>query len=157
MASLFCKEGGFMKNNQQNASEEMILYADVLERGMYTGLLLMFVTFLLYIFGVLDPVVPLERIDSFWNQPVHNYLVQVNREFLDWDELPLGWSWVKLLGYGDFLNLLPVVLLSGVMILYYLFIIPEMFQRKDYWMASIALAEALILILPARGLLAVEH
>ena len=146
-----------MKNNQQNASEEMILYAGVLERGMYTGLLLMFVTFLLYIFGVLDPVVPLERIDSFWNQPVHDYLVQVNREFLGWDELPLGWSWVKLLGYGDFLNFLPVVLLSGVTILCYLFIVPGMFQRKDYWMASIALAEALILILAASGLLAVGH
>ena len=65
MASLFCKDGGFMKNNQQNASEEMILYAGVLERGMYTGLLLMFVTFLFYIFGGLDPIVPLERIDSF--------------------------------------------------------------------------------------------
>ena len=52
----------------------------------------MFVTFLLYIFGVLDPIFPLERIDSFWNQPVHDNLVQVNREFLGWDELPLGWS-----------------------------------------------------------------
>ena len=111
MASLFCKEGGFMKNNQQNASEEMILYAGLLERGMYTDLLLMFVKFLLYIFGVLEPVVPLKRIDSLWNQPVHDYLVQVNWEFLCWDELPLGWSWVKLLGYGDFSNFLPVVLL----------------------------------------------
>ena len=49
--TFFFKEGGFMKNNQQNASEEMILYAGVLERGMYTGLLLMFVTFILYIFS----------------------------------------------------------------------------------------------------------
>ena len=65
MASLFCKEGGFMKNNQQNASEEMILYAGVLEQGMYTGLLLMFVTFLLYSFGVLDPVVPLNELTRF--------------------------------------------------------------------------------------------
>ena len=29
-----------MKNNQQGASEEMILYALVLERGMYAGLIL---------------------------------------------------------------------------------------------------------------------
>ena len=54
-----------MKNNQQNASEEMILYAGVLEQGMYTGLLLMFVTFLLYSFGVLDPVVPLNELTRF--------------------------------------------------------------------------------------------
>ena len=37
-----------MKNNQQGASEEMILYARVLERGMYAGLILMFVTSVSY-------------------------------------------------------------------------------------------------------------
>ena len=40
-----------MKNNQQGASEEMILYARVLERGMYAGLILMFVTFFLSIYS----------------------------------------------------------------------------------------------------------
>ncbi len=53
-----------MKNNQQGASEEMILYARVLERGMYAGLILMFVTFFIYLFGIIDPLIPLEQIDS---------------------------------------------------------------------------------------------
>ena len=47
-----------MKNNQQGASEEMILYARVLERGMYAGLILMFVTFFIYLFGIIDPLIP---------------------------------------------------------------------------------------------------
>ena len=38
-----------MIDNQQAASEEMILYARVLERGMYAGLILMFVTFFIYL------------------------------------------------------------------------------------------------------------
>ena len=42
-----------MKNNQQGASEEMILYARVLERGMYAGLILMFVSFLSTYSGLL--------------------------------------------------------------------------------------------------------
>ena len=72
-----------MKNNQQGASEEMILYARVLERGMYAGLILMFVTFFIYLFGIIDPLIPLEHIDSFWNQPVQDYLIQINMNFLD--------------------------------------------------------------------------
>ena len=143
--------------NHKSPSEEIILYANVLKKGMYLGLILMFITFFLYIFGLLEPVIPLDRIDSYWNQPVHDYLVQVNRDFLDWEELPLGWSWVKLIGYGDFLNFLPVVLLSGVTILCYFVIVPGMFQRNDYWMAIIALAEVLILSLAASGMLTIGH
>ena len=51
-----------MKNNQQGASEEMILYARVLERGMYAGLILMFVTFFIYLFGIIDPLLSLIHI-----------------------------------------------------------------------------------------------
>ena len=141
----------------KKTSEENTLYANVLEKGMYLGLILMFITFFLYIFGLFEPVIPLDRIDSYWNQPVHDYLVQVNRDFLGWEELPLGWSWVKLIGYGDFLNFLPVALLSGVTILCYFVIVPGMFQRKDYWMAVIALAETLILSLAASGMLTIGH
>ena len=81
-----------MKNNQQGASEEMIFYARVLERGMYAGLILMFVTFFIYLFGIIDPLIPLEHIDYFWNQPVQDFLIQINKEFLGWDEPPLRWS-----------------------------------------------------------------
>ena len=143
--------------NKKSPSEETILYAKVLEKGMYLGLILMFFTFFVYIFGLLESVIPLNRIDSYWNQPVSDYLVQINSEFLGWEELPLGWSWAKLIGFGDFLNFLPVALLSGVTILCYVVIVPGMFKRKDYWMAIIALTETLILSLAASGLLTIGH
>ena len=143
--------------NQKYPSEETNLYANVLEKGMYLGLVLMLCTFFLYIFGLLEPVIPLNRIDLYWNQPVHDYLVQVNREFLGWEELPLSWSWLKLIAYGDFLNFLPVALLSGVTIFCYLVIVPGMFKRKDYWMAIIAVAETMILSLAASGVLTIGH
>ena len=50
-----------------------------------------------------------------------------------------------------------IALLLGITILCYLAIVPGMFQRKDHWMAGIAFAEALILLLAASGLLAVGH
>ena len=95
-------------------SEENILYANVLEKGMFFGLILMVVTFFLYIFGLLDPVIPLKRVNFYWNQPVNEYLLQINSNFLDWEELPIGWSWLKLIWYGDFLNFLPIAILSGI-------------------------------------------
>ena len=64
-----------MKNNQQEASEEMIFCARVLERGVYAGLILMFVTFFIHLLRIIDPLIPLEQIDSFWNQPVQDYLI----------------------------------------------------------------------------------
>ena len=49
-------------------SEENILYANVLEKGMFFGLILMIITFFLYIFGLLDPVIPLKSLNIYWNQ-----------------------------------------------------------------------------------------
>ena len=54
-------------------SEENILYANVLEKGMYFGLILMFITFFLYVLGIFEPVIPLNSIDSYWSQPVNDY------------------------------------------------------------------------------------
>ena len=90
--------------------EENILYANVLEKGMFFGLILMVITFFLYIFSLLDPVIPLKSLNIYWNQPVNEYLLQINSNFLDWEELPIGWSWLKLIWYGDFLNFLPIAI-----------------------------------------------
>ena len=138
-------------------SEENILYANVLEKGMFFGLILMVITFFLYIFGLLDPVIPLKSLNIYWNQPVNEYLLQINKNFLDWEELPIGWSWLKLIWYGDFLNFIPIAILSGITIFCYIVILPNMLVRKDYWMAMIAFLEILILCLAASGILTVGH
>jgi hypothetical protein len=61
---------------------------------------------------------------------------------------------MTMLGKGDFLNFLPVAILSGVTIFCYLAIVPGLFKRGDKAMAII---EVIILTLAASGLLAVGH
>ena len=139
------------------ATKEQVLYADILEKGMLIGLVMMFVTFALYVFGVMPPAVPVDQIASMWSQPVHDYLVAINDNFLHQDHLVTGWGWMAFLGKGDFLNFLPVAILSGVTIVCYLAITPGLFKRGDKAMAIMALAEAAILALAASGLLAVGH
>jgi len=144
-----------MTQHNIQATEEQILYAGLLEKAMYAGLLLMFITFALYVFGIIEAAVPLAHISTMWSQPVHDYLVAINSNFLHLDTLPTGWAWLKLLGKGDFLNFLPIAMLSGVTILCYIAIVPGLFKRGDKAMAIMAVAEVLILSLAASGLLVV--
>ena len=139
------------------ATEEQLLYATILEKGMLIGLVLMFVTFALYVFGILPAAIPLAEISTYWNQPVHDYLEAINHNYLHWDHLPTGWSWMKLIGKGDFINFVPVAILSGVTIFCYIAIVPGLFKRGDKAYAIMAIAEAAILTLAASGLLAVGH
>ena len=139
------------------ATEEQLLYATILEKGMLVGLVLMFITFALYVFRIMPAAVPLHEVAGYWSQPVHEYLVQINNNFLHWDHLPTGWSWLKLIGKGDFLNFVPIAILSGVTIICYLAIVPGLFKRGDKAYAIMAIAEAAILTLAASGLLAVGH
>ena len=139
------------------ATDEQLLYAKILEKGMLIGLAMMFITFGLYVFGIMKPAVPVNEIAGYWNQPVHDYLVAINNNFLHLDHLVTGWSWVKLIGYGDFINFIPIAILSGVTIICYLAIAPGLFKRGDKAYAIMALAEAAILALAASGLLMVGH
>jgi hypothetical protein len=139
------------------ATQEQLLYATILEKGMLVGLVLMFITFGLYVFGIMPAAIPLSEVPSYWNQPVHDYLVQINNNFLHWDHLPTGWSWLKLIGKGDFVNFIPIAMLSGVTIVCYAAIVPGLFRRGDKAYGIMAIAEALILALAASGLLAVGH
>lgn len=146
-----------MSEITKEATHEQVLYANVLEKGMYAGLVLMFITFALYVFGIMDAAVPREAVSGLWSQPVHDYLVAINTNYLHLEHLPTGWSWLSLLGKGDFLNFLPIAILSGVTIVCYAIIAPGLFKRGDKAMGIIAVAEVIILTLAASGLLAVGH
>ena len=126
--------------------KEQILYADVLFWGCWGGLALMAVTYLLYVFSITTPHIPLEKVTDLWSQPVKVYLEQ--------GKVPVGWGWLVLLGKGDFLNFLGIVLLAGLTIIAYIPLIPAFLKKGDTKFAVIALLEVLVLTLAASGLVA---
>lgn len=126
------------------ASPEQITYANLLFYGCWGGLGLMAVTYLLYVFGVITPHVPLEKIPLLWSQPVGTYL--------ELGQVPTGWGWTVLLGKGDFLNFLGIVLLAGMTIVCYIPLIPAFLKRKEFVFAGLALAEILVLLVAASGI-----
>ncbi len=127
------------------ATPEQILYAKLLEIGMYMGLLILFITFALYAFGVMDPYIPLENISKYWTMNVNDYLHHTN--------IKAGWAWVGMLKYGDFINFVGIVILAGVTILCYAAIIPTLLKNKDRVYAVLALLEVIILTVAASGIL----
>jgi len=50
------------------ATPEQILYANILAKGMYVGLLILFITFGLYAFGIMKPYIPLDQVSNYWGR-----------------------------------------------------------------------------------------
>lgn len=139
------------------ADEEQLLYANILQVGMYIGLTLLLVTFALYTAGVLAPAVPVEQLPDYWTMNVHDYLEATNRDHLHREDPITGWSWLKVLGKGDYLNFLGITLLSGVTIVCFIGIVPTLIRKQDRAYVVMALLEVVILALAASGILAVGH
>ncbi len=141
----------------QETQSEQLLYASVLEIGMYIGLAILFITFALYASGILAPAVPLDQISSYWDQGVDKYLEAVNHDHLHMEHLPTGWAWVTMLGKSDFLNFVGIAILAGITSICYLVIIPALLRKKDGAYLSMVILEVLLLALAASGILAVGH
>ena len=131
------------------ATPEQVLYAKILEIGMYIGLLILFITFGLYAFGILDPYIPLDKISTYWSYSVHDYLEHA--------EIKAGWAWLGMVKYGDFINFIGVAILAGVTIFCYAAIVPTLLKNNDKVYAILAVLEVIILSAAASGILAVGH
>jgi hypothetical protein len=131
------------------ASREQLLYAGVLEKGMYIGLLILFITFIVYAIGIMPPHIPMDALPGYWCLPFMDYLHAA--------DIPAGWGWVSLIGQGDFLNFIGIAILALVTIISYIAIIPLLLKKKDFLYAGIAVLEVIILSLAASGILVVGH
>ena len=136
-------------NDLLKATPEQLLYARILEKGMYLGLLILFITYALYVFGIMDPYIPLDKISDYWSMNVHDYLEHA--------EIKNGWAWLGMLKYGDFINFIGIALLAGVTIMCYAAIVPTLLKNKDTVYAILALIEVIILSAAASGILSVGH
>ena len=127
------------------ATEEQVLYANILNKGMLVGLVGLVVTFIIYGAGILEPKIPLEQVQNYWVLPVNDYLAQSG--------IHAGWAWLGNLSYGDMLNYLPIAFLSLLTIVCYLAILPGLMRQKDTPYVVLAILEVLVLVVAASGIL----
>ncbi len=127
------------------ATEEQLRYARLLRLLMRSGLVILVATFFVYMTGILSPRIPVQDLSRYWSLPVHEYLAATG--------LKPGWSWVRLIGTGDYINFVGVAFLAAATIWCYAAILPIFLRKKDYIYAAIAALEILVLAAAASGIL----
>ena len=136
-------------NEQQSKSlkpmPEQITYANMLFIGAWAGILLMLITYFIYVTGILSPHIDVTVITQNWDKGVD--------EFLEITHSPHGWGWLRLLNKGDFINFIGLVFIAVLTIICYLFLVVGYKKRNDWVYFSICLFEIAVLTLAASGIL----
>jgi len=127
------------------ATEEQLLYAKILDKGMILGLIGLVITFTVYALGILEPKIPIDQVQNYWVMPVSDYLQQTG--------IHAGWAWLGNLGQGDMLNFLPIAFLSLLTIVCYLAILPGLMRKKDTAYVVLVIVEVVVLTVAASGIL----
>lgn len=130
---------------KKHVSEEQFVYAKVLGTGMEIGLAALVVTFILYAADLLTPHVAVNDLPLVWKMPVREYLAVTG--------IHAGWSWLGMIGKGDFINFIGIAFLAGITIPCYLAILPGLIRKKDMILTVVALLEITVLVLAASGVL----
>lgn len=133
--------------NKYQATEEQLVYAVLLDKGMKLGLIVLFITFIVYLTGLLTPHIPINDLPKYWGLSVHDYLKVTN--------INAGWSWLGMLRNGDFVNFIAIALLAGITIICYIAVMPVFLKKKDKAYLILSLAEVTVLLLAASGILKV--
>ena len=118
-------------------------YARWLDAATRVGFAVSLVAFLVYVSGLVEPLVPLEQLPQLWGLP--------SARFVELTGEPAGWGWLALLGKSDYLNLAAVALFGLVTLACYARIVPLLFAAGERLQACIALAQVLVLAAAAAG------
>ena len=124
---------------------EQITYANLLFIGAWAGILLMLITYFIYVTGILSPHIDVTVITQNWDKGVD--------EFLEITHSPHGWGWLRLLNKGDFINFIGLVFIAVLTIICYLFLVVGYKKRNDWVYFFICLFEIAVLTLAASGIL----
>ncbi len=129
--------------------DEAFRYAFLLDWGTRIGLVALVISFAAYVFGLLNPHVPLDLLPTVWNLPVDAYLERTGT--------PTGWGWLTLAGKGDMSNLIGIALLAGCSLPPLLGLVPLYLKHRNPVYAVICVLIATVLALAASGLLTGGH
>jgi hypothetical protein len=132
-----------MSDRNIHATEEQLAYAQILNIGMKAGLAILVVTFAIYVFGVLQPNVPVDQVSNYWELSAEEYVTETGGHH--------GWGWVGSLDQSDFLNFVGIAFLAAVTIICYARVLPILVKQKDLVYAIFVLAEITVLALAASG------
>jgi len=127
-------------------SPEQKVYARLLFWGSWLAIAMLLITYFIYVFGLIEPYIPVEKIPQYWSMPSNEYVHQAGA--------PTGWEWASLLNRGDYLNFVGLAFLAGMTIICFtVCLIPSYIKQKDTFFLVISILEVCVLVLAASGIL----
>lgn len=135
--------------DNSHISVEQQRYATLLSWGARSGLAILIVSFLAYVFGWMPAHVALDQLPNVWGLPVEEYLKQTNS--------PSGWAWLVNMREGDYAGLFGIAWLSGCSLVCLVSVMPIYARRRDLVFVAICVIALLVQVLAASGILHVGH
>jgi hypothetical protein len=131
--------------NRLQPAQEQIMYANLLVIGVWFGIAVLLLIYLIYVLGIVPPHVDITIIPQVWSHGVDEYLKITHS--------PHGWGWLRLLHKGDFLNYLGLALLGLLTIVCFMVLVRGYLRQRNWLFAVISIFEILVLSLAASGIL----
>ncbi|MDR3602339.1 MAG: DUF1634 domain-containing protein [Desulfosporosinus sp.] len=127
-----------------NVSPEQNRYASILLVCSWAGIVVMVVTFLLYMGGLFNPTVKASDMPLYWGLSVHKYALATHA--------PSGWNWLSMVNHSDYLNLIGLAFLGSVSVLGYLSLFKDYLRKKDLPYVIMVGLEIIVIVLAASGI-----
>ncbi len=125
---------------------EQRIYAQWLAAGSRLSFALLVTTFIIYLAGVVPPLVPVADLPKYWGLSAARYVAATGT--------PTGWHWLDLLSRSDVMNLAGIACVALVTPVCFTRLVPEFVRQRENTFAAIALMELWILVLAASGIAA---
>ncbi|SPF54474.1 conserved membrane hypothetical protein [Candidatus Desulfosporosinus infrequens] len=125
-------------------SPEQNRYASILLVCSWGGIILMLVTFLLYMGGLFNPTVQPSEIPLYWGLSVHKYALATHA--------PSGWNWVTMINHADYLNLIGLAFLGSVSVIGYISLLKDYVHKKDLPYVIMVALEIIVIVSAASGI-----
>jgi hypothetical protein len=127
------------------APPEQLRYAGVLGACVRAGFFFLVPSFLLYVLGVVPPLVPVEQLPQYWGLPVH--------QFIKATHAPTGWAWLAMVRHSDMLNLVGIAVLASASLFSSLAVLPIFARRGEFALLAISLLQLIVLAVSASNLI----
>jgi len=124
---------------------EQLVVARWIEIGMRIGFALLVATFVIYVLGLLQPLVPPPELVRLWRLPVDRYVAATGA--------PTGAGWLRMLGKGDYLNLLGLSVFALLALVCYARLVPLFLRDGRRVQALFAALQVLVILVAALGVL----
>lgn len=125
-------------------SPEQDRYASILLVCSWAGIIIMVISFVLYMGGFFNPLIKPSDMPLYWGLNVHQYLEVTHS--------PSGWNWLPLIKHSDYLNLVGLAFLGSVSVLGYISLLIGYLRKKDFPYIIMVTMEIFVIVSAASGI-----